>query len=462
VVRCSSDVTLYRLNMRLLLAAVVRRARVEAIFAAEKAAFRPVGCRALCDSARGLGRVRESTRGGIELGSVIVRQLVVAAIACAVASLSAAARADDAGEGRVVVRFQQGPGAEEQARFAAAVRAELAGVAPVEVVAPGALVVVRVTWTRGGATLDFQDASGATVAPSRTVVGETADVVAAQAASIVRATAIALREAAAFGRRETGAGTGAGSAPSSASALVPASTSTSTSPSSSTSPSTSPSTPTSTRIPTSTSTSTSTPTSPSNPASTYPSRSESTPGPHLLNPVPRIVLDAFYSGAVYAPDVPWRSGVRLEVLATTARWGRTWLYGGLGYGFDPPIDVATPNVTLRTTRQSATLFAGLGRALGALRVAAEVGAVLSDTLRSATTAAGFDATSDHALVSFGAIARAHASLALWARWHVDLSAGVAAFPWGEVYVVQAGGETSVFAPYRVQPEASLGMGYDLW
>jgi hypothetical protein len=354
-----------------------------------------------------------------------------------VASAAAArvASAADPASGRVVVRFEQGAPADEQARFATAVRAELAGVAPVDFVAPGTLVVVRVTWTRGGATLSFEDASGATVAPPRTVLGETADIVASQAASIVRATAIALREAATLTRRE---------APAPPPVLLP--------------PPAPPTAPT--PAPASAPASAPAPTPTPEPAPAPPSEAASAPA---RGPVPRIVVDAFYTGAVYAADVPWRSGIRLDALATVARWEGTWLYGGLGYSFDPPIETAAQVVTLRVTRHAATALAGLARSFGSLRIAGEIGPVLSDTLRSTRSAvSGFDSTADHAVVSVGAVARARAALVLAARSHVDLSAGLSAYPWGEAYVVQGAGEASVFAPYRIQPEASLGVGYDLW
>ena len=146
-----------------------------------------------------------------------------------------------------------------------------------------------------------------------------------------------------------------------------------------------------------------------------------------------------------------------------AKRGGTWLYAGVGYGFDPWVAVATPNVTLRTARHTAALIAGLGRSFGALRVGAEIAPLAADTLRTAqATDDGFGATADHALLSFGGSARARAAWVM-APSHVDMSVGVTAFPAGEAYVVQSrGGEKSVFAPYRVQPEVSLGVGFDLW
>jgi hypothetical protein len=155
--------------------------------------------------------------------------------------------------------------------------------------------------------------------------------------------------------------------------------------------------------------------------------------------------------------------VRLDASATAARWGGTWLYGGVGYGLDPSVTVATPGVDVSTARHTATVQAGVARSVGAVRFGAEIGPVLAYTLRSAQSTGGvLGATADHALASFGVAGRARAAFVL-GRSHVDASAGLSAYPSGEAYVVQsAAAETSAFAPYRVQPEASLGLGYDLW
>ncbi len=363
--------------------------------------------------------------------------------ACAAALVVGPARADDPPNDRVVVRFERGARADEQARFAAAVRAELAGVAPVDVVEPGTLVVVRVTWTRGGARLDFEDASGASIAPSRTITGDKPDVIAAEAASIVRATAIALRESAAS--RAASASTTA-PAPGPAPGPVPAPVSTPAPvPSPGPAPSPAPvpvpapaATPAVVLLP---------PASPAPaPAPLAPDRSAA------VSPAapPRITLSASYVGTLYASQIPWRSGARVELLATLARLDatRTRVYAGLDYDFDPPLDVSTPDVTLRTTRHAATVLAGIARDAGAVRLALEIGPVLTDTPRSAIAGgAGFSPTG---------------ALMLSRRAHLDAALGLAVFPWGEAYVVQTAGETSVFAPYRVQPELALGGGYDLW
>jgi hypothetical protein len=153
----------------------------------------------------------------------------------------------------------------------------------------------------------------------------------------------------------------------------------------------------------------------------------------------------------------------VELSATAVRWDKSWLYGGVAYGFDPAVTVATPGVDISTVRHAATLRAGVARSVGAVHFSAEVGPVLAYTLRSARSMGGdLGSTGDHAMTSFGVAGRARAALVL-GRPHVDAAVGLSAFPWGEAYVVQSAvAEKSVFAPYRVQPEASLGLGYDLW
>jgi hypothetical protein len=352
----------------------------------------------------------------------------------------ASSRADDLPNDRVVVRFERGGGAQQQGQFAAAVRAELAGIAPVDVVAPGTLVVVRVTFTSGGARLDFEDVSGAAIAPPRTIAGGTLDVVAAQAASIVRGTAIALRESAALGKHDAAPAIAALGTASASAAPRPAATAPAPAP------------PPAAESPT-------LPTSGREAAAQAPVPHSSPSG----SSPPRISVSAFYAGEVYAAQVPWRSGARVEVLASVARLGPTWLYAGLDYGFDPPVDVSTPDVTLATSRNAASLRAGLGHSFNGLRLAFKIGPEFTSTLRTATTSAnGFAPTGDHALLSLGAIGRARAAILLSARSHVDLVAGLALFPWADTYVVQGRGDTTVFAPYRVQPELALGLGYDVW
>jgi hypothetical protein len=176
-----------------------------------------------------------------------------------------------------------------------------------------------------------------------------------------------------------------------------------------------------------------------------------------------LLVDASYAATVYSPELPWRSGLRIDVLATVVRGRDAWLYAGLGYGFDPPVTTSLSDVTLTTSRHAVTAVAGVARSVGPWRIAAELGPVVAGTFRSdQSTSASFRATGDHALWSVGACARARAALVLGGRSHLDAILGVSAYPAGEAYVVQSGGETSVFAPYRVQPEAALGLGYDLW
>jgi hypothetical protein len=333
----------------------------------------------------------------------------------------------------VVLRFE-GAGADEPRRFTRALQSELHGIASVDVLDPAAVVIVSVTWTAKGAVLLFEDASGARVAPPRSVQGETPDVVASEAAAIVRATVIAMRERAALTRRDDPAvASTAPTAPPPPPERAPAAV-----------------------VVTA-------PSAPREPTGAPPPASPANEAPAARARDSRVALGVVYAGSVYAPAIPWRSGLRAEARAALLHVGAAWVYGGLAYGFDPPIDVMAANVTLRTSRHDATVVAGVAGRVGPWSGAGEVGPILADTIQSdPATASGVTSTGDHDIVSAGLVARLRAGLAIAARSHLDLSAGVAAYPAGEAYVVQGAGRTTVLAPYRIQPEGSLGLSFDVW
>jgi len=193
-----------------------------------------------------------------------------------------------------------------------------------------------------------------------------------------------------------------------------------------------------------------------------PSASAESPATPPRRP-PRVAIDAFYAGSVYAAAVPWWSEVRANLFMTIHEWGPTFLYGTVGYAFGPATDVATSEVTLHLSRHTVTATLGIAYQRGSWRVATELGPALAVTSRSdSSTTSGFTPTADDTLATAGVVARAVGSFALGDHWQILLSAGASAFPAGQEYLVHAQNDATVVSPYAVQPEAAAGLGYALW
>ncbi|WP_394834972.1 hypothetical protein LVJ94_51580 [Pendulispora rubella] len=66
-------------------------------------------------------------------------------------------------------------------------------------------------------------------------------------------------------------------------------------------------------------------------------------------------LAAFYTGATYAAELPWHSGARLEgSYSFVPGW-----YGGVTYAYHPNVEMPTEAASVRVTRSAGAVFAGV-------------------------------------------------------------------------------------------------------
>lgn len=261
---------------------------------------------------------------------VVRRARVARAVVAAAILLAAPPASAGPAETRVVVRFSPQISAPEAQRLASAIRAQLRDTATVATEGKG-IAIIDVDRGEGGIALRFVDAEGATMGEPRAIT-RTGEVGASEAATVVRAFVIAAVEADAQAKAKANADAKANT---SADAEVDAKAK----PETETAPP-----PKAEPVPV-------------EPKADAPPRSMAAetrePEPPVVPWRARVGLG--YTGATYAPQVPWQSGVRIEgALALPAH-----LYVGAGYAFHPPTEVDTSLASVRVSRHAAGAFGGI-------------------------------------------------------------------------------------------------------
>jgi hypothetical protein len=336
-----------------------------------------------------------------------------------------------------VIQFSDRVAPRDVERLLSSVRAQLVDVAAVEVgSAPAgeeALCVVIVDVEAAGLRLRFEDGTGGALGQPRTIPPNSAEVMATEVATIVRSLVLALGERGRVpeSRSETagGAPTASGSSGAPSAPPTPASSST-----------------------------------PPPPESTLRRAPEYLEGNAPESPPPtfRGRFRGLYTGTIYAAELPWQNGMRLEAMYVAPRW----FVVGVGYAFNPPVEVAGPDAVVHVARQAGSAFVGLEQRLALVSYGIDAALVVADTLRSTTSAAApFEASAASSRLGVGGAMRVFGLVRIpgFERLHADLLLGVEAFPTREAFVTQgANGEASVLSPYAFRPEVGAGMGFDAW
>lgn len=94
----------------------------------------------------------------------------------------------------------------------------------------------------------------------------------------------------------------------------------------------------------------------------------------------RLRFSALYTGSTYAPQLPWQSGLRAELALRLSNW----LYGGLSYGFHPPVEVVGTLASVRIHDHNLSALASVGRMGSRFGLAGELVVGATDTLRTTT------------------------------------------------------------------------------
>jgi hypothetical protein len=174
----------------------------------------------------------------------------------------------------------------------------------------------------------------------------------------------------------------------------------------------------------------------------------------------RFRVAALYTGASYAPQLGWESGLRIE-----AAWARGPFYVGAGYAYHFPATVSDPAATISVTRHAVVLFAGVDgpAAGGTVVLGADVGLAVDDTVRATrATSPDFHATDGSSRVDVGAAIRGHVRLRvpLVSQLALDVAPAVEVFPSRPGFVVGDTVERTVLAPSVLRFRLDVGGIFD--
>lgn len=322
--------------------------------------------------------------------------------------LPAAARA--AARPHVHVRVDATLDTTAAARLGSAIEAQVRDVADVVGQDDGGAIVVRVSRTSDGVVVTLVDASGATLGRPRVLTGDD-EVVASSAGAIVRAHVVAAETAAPPPR----APEAPAPAPRPASPPVPAA------------------------------------------RDAAPATPRSEAAPHLAPGTVR--FGAYYTGATFAPELAWQSGVRLEGSVRASRLA----YVGVGYALSPGVTLSGAGADVRVTRHSAAAFVGLESTGLPFALAVDVGAGLDVMLRSTTaTSASLAATGSATHPSPLLALRAHGRLRApgGSGLALDVAPTFEAAPGGRSLVVSDGTTTELLVPNEARFRLDVGGTFD--
>ena len=303
----------------------------------------------------------------------VVRRARVARTVVAAILLAAPSATAGPADTRVVVRFSPQISAPEAQRLASAIRAQLRDTATVATEGKG-IAIIDVDRGEGGIALRFVDAEGATMGEPRAIT-RTGEVGASEAATVVRAFVIAAVEADAQAKANADAD---------AKVDAKATPETETPPAAKAEP---------------------VPIEPKAEAAPPRSMAAETrePEPPVVPWRARVGLG--YTGATYASQVPWQSGVRVEgAFALPAH-----LYVGAGYAFHPAIEVDASLASVRVSRHAVGAFGGIESAGRTWIFGGDVGVGLDAAGRATSrTTAGLARTEDATTTSLTLALRGHA------------------------------------------------------
>lgn len=192
---------------------------------------------------------------------------------------------------------------------------------------------------------------------------------------------------------------------------------------------------------------------------------ERPPAPPAAPPEPwRARFAVLYTGATYAAELPWQSGVRVEGSLALTRG----VYAGAAYAFHPPREIAGDLAAVRVSRHAAAAFLGVETSGRVWIVGADAAAGLDDTVRSTSqTSAGLARTAD------ASYAAATFALRLHGRWRpreaygagIDVAPAFELAPAGRSLVVEraAGGDPATLAsPAVARLRLDVGGTFDLF
>ena len=354
---------------------------------------------------------------------------------------------------RVVLQLAASVSSDASRRLASAISGQLVDLAHVERASPrptaepqSALCAVHIEQSTKGLTLRFVDESGRALAPARVLAASPRELAASEVATIVRAFVVALLE-----RRNSGGapvlaaadpgpeaapqavGRASGPEPSLLGALAGSQSPAPPAASSTPAPSASAAQPTKVApppaappdrkpaagppsakpgpTPSELAAAAAAPPATSRPAQAGepPAVDNGAPTPRTAEPTPAVPvqqtaprtarapaqlwLTTFYTGTIYAPELSWLDGFRVE-----GAWRfHAWLYAGVGYGFHAPAHVGGAPDALATVRihdHNLSGWAGVGRTGELIGWGIEVAVGLTDTLRHTESAAGQLAPTD--------------------------------------------------------------------
>lgn len=321
---------------------------------------------------------------------------------------------------RVVVRFAPSVSKVEAARLVSAVRAQVGDAAATTLEADmiSSDWIVDVDRSEGGLLLHMTE-SGAREARATRLVAHDGELGASEAASIVRAFVLATTEQ--TPNRETNANAVD-------EAEAPVATSTVERMAMSPLPSRSP--------------------------SSERDRGVVTAGPVLW----RARLAALYTGATYAAGLPWQSGARLEGAYAFHRS----FYGGLTYAVHPTAEIATETASVRSSRQSGAVFAGIENEHHGWAVGADASVGLERTTRSSVPSALLTGTATRLAPTF--------AVRLHGRWRVpggrgtalDLAPALEIVPGRDRFVLDAAGSTTELVVASARFRVDVGGTFDLF
>jgi hypothetical protein len=177
----------------------------------------------------------------------------------------------------------------------------------------------------------------------------------------------------------------------------------------------------------------------------------------------RLRLSALYTGATYAPELPWHDGVRVDASARLRRW----FYLGVSYGYQLPADARGQAAHVRLAAHTSYAFFGLGRSWRSFGAALDLGLGATRTLRSTTWwAEALNGTPEEGHWSLLAALRLHGRVRFAAlpRLALDVAPALELSPGARAAVAQLddGGESVVLSPGLVRARLDVGASFDVF
>jgi hypothetical protein len=350
----------------------------------------------------------------------------------------------------VFVRLPAGLPAPAAYQLVSALKAQLADLAVVETSAGSVppLLAVAIARVEDGLEIQFTDAAGGPLLAARPVAGELGELAASQVASIVRAFVVARLESAQVAAASSQGETGEPDAAAPEGEPTPA---------------------------------TAAPRVASGAPIVHPVELLTRPPPPgTAAPIDRPALEARgsareqsraaparwrlrlavgYTGASYAPQLPWQSGVRVDVNAALS----AWTYVGLSYGYLVPADVNGGEVTIRVSAHALGGFFGVGRTWRIFGVGADAVFGVTETVRrTLLTSQTLERTGDSARWTFLAALRLHGRVRFPGapRLSLDLAPALEFASSSGDFVVD-GTKSVVLSPRQVRARVDLGASFDI-